>query len=235
MTLLSILLFVGTLLLSLWAAARVKSVYRKYSQVSASSRATGADVAAAILQRAGIRDVEIVAQEGMLGDHYDPVHKRLVLSVENYQGNSLAALGVAAHECGHALQHQQAYAPLHWRMAAVGVTTFANQIVMFLPFLGLFTSSFHSIPYHVFGWTMAIAWGVIMIFNLITLPVEFDASTRAKRLLSEMGYIGTDEEMAGVRKTLDAAAWTYVAAFVTTLVYFLYHLLPLILGGRRSE
>jgi Zn-dependent membrane protease YugP len=235
MTFLSIILFVGTLLLSLWASARVKSVYHRYSQIPASSRATGAQVAAAILQRAGIRDVEIVAQEGMLGDHYDPMHKRLVLSEENYQGNSLAALGVAAHECGHALQHQQAYAPLHWRMASVGVTTFASQIVMFLQFLGFFTSGFHSISYSTIGWVMAISWGVIMLFNLITLPVEFDASARAKRALGEMGFIGTDEEMAGVRKTLDAAAWTYVAAFVTTLAYFLYHLLPLLLGGRSRN
>jgi Zn-dependent membrane protease YugP len=232
MNLLSILLFVGTMGLSLWAAARVKSVYRRYSQIPASSRATGAQVAAAILQRAGIRDVEIVAQEGMLGDHYDPMHKRLVLSVENYQGNSLAALGVAAHECGHAIQHQQAYAPLHWRMAAVGVTNFASQIVMWLPLIGMFTGFLSG---YTGLWIMAAGWGVIMAFNLITLPVEFDASTRAKRVLAEMGFIGTDEEMAGVRKTLDAAAWTYVAAFITTLAYFLYYLLPLLLGGRSRD
>src|SRR5688572_9385364 len=121
MSLIGILLFVGTMALSLWAAARVKSVYHRFSQIPASSHATGAQVAAAILQRAGINDVDIVAQEGLLGDHYDPTHKRLVLSHENYQSNSLAALGVAAHECGHAIQHQQAYAPLHWRMAAVGL------------------------------------------------------------------------------------------------------------------
>ncbi len=232
MNLLSILLFVGTMGLSLWAAARVKSVYRRYSQVPASSRATGAQVAAAILQRAGIHDVEIVAQEGMLGDHYDPMHKRLVLSVENYQGSSLAALGVAAHECGHAIQHQQAYAPLHWRMAAVGATNFASQIVMWLPLLGMFTGILSG---YTGMWIMAAGWGVIMMFNLITLPVEFDASTRAKRVLAEMGFIGTDEEMAGVRKTLDAAAWTYVAAFITTLAYFLYYLLPLLLGGRSRD
>ena len=235
MNLLAILLFVGTMLISLWATFRVKRVYRRYSQIPASSRATGAQVAAAILQRAGIQDVEIVAQEGMLGDHYDPTHKRLVLSRENYQGSSLAALGVSAHECGHAIQHHLAYSPLHWRMAAVGITNFASQIVMFLPLLGLFTSGLHSFSWTTIGWIMAAAWGVIMVFNLITLPVEFDASTRAKRILGEMGFIGTDEEMAGVRKTLDAAAWTYVAAFITSLAYFLYHLLPLLLGGRRDD
>lgn len=224
----AIILFVGTLAISLWAAARVKSVYNHYSQIPAASGATGAEVAAAILQRAGIDDVEIVSHDAFLGDHYDPMHKRLVLSEQNYHGNSLAALGVAAHECGHAIQHKIAYAPLNWRMASVGVTNFASQIVTFLPILGFFTSiSFQSI-----GLVMAIAWGVIMLFNLITLPVEFDASNRAKQILAGMGYIGTEEEMRGVRKTLDAAGWTYVAAFITSLAYFLWHLLPLLLGRR---
>jgi Zn-dependent membrane protease YugP len=232
MSLLSIFLFLGTLLLSLWASARVKSLYNRYSQVSASSHATGAQVAEAILQRAGIRDVEIVAQEGMLGDHYDPAHKRLVLSEQNYASNSLAAIGVAAHECGHALQHQEGYAPLHLRMAAVGATNFANQVIMFLPLLFMFTRIIS--PYT--GFTiMAAGWGVIMLFNLITLPVEFDASARAKRVLAEMGFIGSDEEMTGVRKVLDAAGWTYVAAFLTSLGYMLYYLLPLLTGGRSRD
>jgi Zn-dependent membrane protease YugP len=227
-----ILIIVVTMLISFIASARVKSLYHRYSQIGASSHATGAEVAAAILQRAGIHDVEIVAQEGMLGDHYDPMHKRLVLSVENYQSNSLAAIGVAAHECGHALQHQQAYGPLHLRMAAVGATQFASQVVMWLPLFGIFT---HIIsPY--LGFTiMAAGWGVIMVFNLITLPVEFDASNRAKRILAEMGFVGTDEEMTGVRKVLDAAGWTYVAAFITSLAWMLYYLLPLLLGGRSRD
>ncbi|MGB8169665.1 MAG: zinc metallopeptidase [Chthoniobacteraceae bacterium] len=231
MSLLSILLFVGTMAISLWASWRVKHVYHRYSQIAAASGATGAEVAAAILDRAGIHDVQIVSHDEMLGDHYDPMNKRLVLSDQNYHGNSLAALGVAAHECGHAIQHKIAYAPLHWRMAAVGATNFASQIVMFLPILGFFTS----ISYHTIGWLMAIAWGVIMLFNLITLPVEFDASRRAKEILAGMGFIGTDEEMSGVRKTLDAAGWTYVAAFITSLAYLLWHLLPLLLGGRRND
>ncbi len=232
MSLFAILLFVGTLGLSLWASWRVKSVYHRYSQVAAASGATGAEVAAAILDRAGIHDVEIVPLEAMLGDHYDPVHKRLVLSQENFAGRSLAALGVAAHECGHAIQHQIAYAPLHWRMAAVGATNFASQVVMILPWIGFFGGFWHS---HTALWIMALSWGVIMLFNLVTLPVEFDASRRAKEILSGMGYIGTESEMAGVRKTLDAAGWTYVAAFVTSLGYFLYYLLPLLLGGRRDD
>jgi len=232
MTALSILLFAGTLLLSLWASFRVRRVYKYYSQVPASSGATGAAVAFRILAQAGIHDVEIVPQEGMLGDHYDPANKRLVLSHENYAGNSLAAIGVAAHECGHALQHAEAYAPLHWRMASVGITQFASQIVMWLPFLGMFTGLF---TFRSAMWIMAAAWGVIMVFNLITLPVEFDASNRAKQALSRMGFVGTREEAEGVRKTLDAAGWTYVAAFITSLAYMLYHLLPLLLGGRSRD
>ncbi|MHA3772743.1 zinc metallopeptidase [Verrucomicrobiota bacterium sgz303538] len=228
----ALILFIGTMLISLWATMRVKSVYNHYSQVPASSGATGAEVAAAILKRAGIHDVDIVEHEEMLGDHYDPLHKRLVLSSQNYHGYSLAALGVSAHECGHAIQHKIAYAPLQWRMAAVGATTFANQIVLWLPLIGMMTGLIR-------GQTglmiMAAAWGVIMLFNLITLPVEFDASRRAKEILSGMGFIGTPEEMSGVKKTLDAAGWTYVAAFITSLAYFLWHLLPLLLGGRRDD
>jgi len=232
MTGLYLLILLGTILISFVASARVKSLYNRYSQIGASSRATGAQVAAAILERAGIRDVEIVAEEGMLGDHYDPLRKRLVLSAQNYQSSSLAAIGVSAHECGHALQHQQGYGPLYLRMAAVGATQFASQVVMWLPMLFMFT---HMISRYTGFVLMAAGWGVIMLFNLVTLPVEFDASNRAKRVLAEMGFIGSDEEMTGVRKVLDAAGWTYVAAFITSLVYTLYYLLPLLTGGRSRN
>jgi Zn-dependent membrane protease YugP len=231
MSLLAILLFAGTMLISLWATMRVKSVYGRWSQVPSSSRATGAQVAAAILDRAGIHDVEILAHDEMLGDHYDPLNRRLVLSTNNYYGNSVAALGVAAHECGHAIQHQRGYGPLSWRMAAVGATQFASQIVLWLPLLGLVTGILNT---YMAAWILASAWGIIMVFNLVTLPVEFDASRRAKLVLAEMGFVGTPEEIVGVRKTLDAAAWTYVAAFITSFAYFLWHLLPLLGGGRRD-
>ena len=223
---------IGTIALSLLAAARVKSVYRKYSQLPVRSGLTGAQAAARILQAAGIRDVEIREHEEMLGDHYDPLHKRLVLSRENYRGSSPAALGVAAHECGHALQHQQAYAPLQWRMAAVGATTYANQVVMWLPILGIFTGLIAPMTGAAI---MAAAWGVIMVFNLVTLPVEFDASRRAKAVLLRMNMINSHEEREGVEKVLNAAALTYVAAFITSLAYLLWHLLPLLAGGRSRE
>lgn len=227
-----ILLFLGTMLISLLASWRVKRVYRHWCEVPASSGVSGAEVAAAILDRAGIHDVEIVAHDEMLGDHYDPLNKRLVLSQQNFHGRSVAALGVAAHECGHAIQHATAYAPLSLRMGAVTATQFASQIVMWLPLLGMFTGI---ISMHTATWVMAAAWGVIMLFNLVTLPVEFDASARAKLVLADMGFIGKPEEMAGVRQTLDAAGWTYVAAFITSLAYFLWHLLPLLTGGRRDD
>jgi Zn-dependent membrane protease YugP len=226
------ILFIGTMALSLWAAARVKSVYHRYNQFAVRSGYTGREVAAAILRHNQIHDVEIAMGEGLLGDHYDPIHKRLVLSPDNYHGRTPAALGVAAHECGHAIQHAMAYKPLHWRMAAVGITTYANYVVMFLPLLGMMTGLIQPLTGAL---VMAVAWGVIMMFNLVTLPVEFDASRRAKLALAQFGFIEPGDEATGVKKVLDAAAWTYVAAFITSLAYFLWHLLPLLLGGNRSR
>lgn len=136
---LSLLIFIGTLALSLWATLRVKAVYARYSRLPASSGYSGAEVADQILQGTGIYDVQVFEHDALLGDHYDPLHKRLVLSSENFRGRSAAALGIAAHECGHAIQHKLAYAPLQWRMAAVGLTNFASQLVMWLPLVGMVT------------------------------------------------------------------------------------------------
>jgi len=226
------ILFIGTLVLSLWAAARVKSVYHRYSQGMVRSGLTGGEAAYEILRQAGVRDVTITHHESLLGDHYDPIQRRLVLSSANFFGRSPAALGVAAHECGHAIQHQQAYKPLHWRMAAVTATTYASQLVMWLPLLFIFTNLIEPMTGLLL---MAACWGVIMVFNLITLPVEFDASRRAKAALVDLGMIAPGDEALAVRKVLDAAAWTYVAAFVTSLAYFLWYLLPLLTGGRSRD
>ena len=226
------LVIIGTMLLSLLAAWHVKSVYRRHSQGTVASGLTGGEAAHRILRAAGIRDVEIAHADGMLGDHYDPLHKRLVLSSDNFYGRSPAALGVAAHECGHAIQHQLAYKPLHWRMAAVGITTYANYVVMLMPMLFMFTNLIQPLTGVLL---MAVAWGVIMLFNLVTLPVEFDASRRAKAILADMGMIAPGAETIAVRKVLDAAAFTYVAALITSLVYFLWYLLPLLTGGRSRE
>ena len=230
MSLFAILLFVGTMVLSLWATMRVRQVYGEFSQLPASSGLTGAETAATILRQEGISNVEIVEHDEALGDHYDPARKRLVLSWDNFHGTSAAALGVAAHECGHAIQHKQAYAPLQWRMASVGLTTFASQIVLWLPLLGMFTGFINT---GVALTLVASAWGILMLFNLITLPVEFDASARARLVLKQTGLIRTVEEETAVAKVLRAAAWTYVAAFITSLGYFLLHLLPLVVGRRE--
>ena len=133
------ILFLGTFVTSLLAAARVKSNYLRFGRVAASSGLTGAEAALEILRHANIDDVEVIPHDGLLADHYDPLHKRLVLSTDNYFGRSVAALGVAAHEAGHAIQHAQAYLPLQLRMAAVGLTTFASQVVMWLPLFGMVT------------------------------------------------------------------------------------------------
>jgi Zn-dependent membrane protease YugP len=229
MSALSLLLFFGTFAISLWATFRVKAAYNKYSQVPASSGLTGAEVASRIMAASGIYDVQIVESNEMLGDHYDPMHKRLVLSSANFRGASTAAVGVAAHETGHAIQHKIAYAPLNMRMAAAGMAGYANMAVTFLPVVGFMTGLLRPMLL-----IMCIAWGVIMLFNLITLPVEFDASNRAKKVLNEMGFIRGPAEAAAVNKVLNAAALTYVAAFLTSLGYLLYFLLPLLSGSRRD-
>lgn len=225
-----ILIILATFGISIWASFRVKSQYKKFSQMPTEAGYTGAEVAARILQQAGISDVQIMEIQQQLGDHYDPIRKRLALSSENFHGSSAAAIGVSAHECGHALQHKAAYTPLHLRMAAVGVTNIASQVVMILPLIGLFTGIFSNVTGIL--WIMAIGWGVIMAFNLITLPVEFDASRRAKLILDHMGFVRSQQEKEGVNKVLNAAAFTYVAAFLTSFAYFLYYMLPLLLGRR---
>lgn len=228
MVLFLIIMF-GTLGLSLWAQGRVKSNFRRYSEVPISRGCTGAEAAAMVMRQAGVSGVDIVAQEGFLGDHYDPMRRRLVLSRENFHGRSVAAVGVAAHEAGHAIQHARAYGPLHLRMAAVGITNIASSIVMWLPIIGMVTGLFAT---QVGFAAMAIGWGVIMLFNLVTLPVEFDATKRAKEALASIGIV-SPQEGQGVSKVLDAAAWTYVAAFITSLAYMLYYLLPLLMGQRE--
>jgi hypothetical protein len=218
-----------TMLLSLGAMGYLKSEFAKASQVPLASGLTGAQAAARILQSAGIGDVEIVEGQGFLGDHYDPIHKKLVLSPENYQGSSAANVGVAAHECGHALQHQQKYAPLEIRMSSVYATSYASQLVMWVPIIAIFT---HIISMYTAIWIVALGMGVLMLFNLITLPVEFDASARAKVVLQQLGIVRAGPEAAAVNSTLNAAGLTYVAAFIGSLLQFLYYLM--LLTSRRN-
>ncbi|GAB4164867.1 MAG: zinc metallopeptidase [Terrimicrobiaceae bacterium] len=214
-----ILLIIVPMVIGLWAQSRVKSAFNKWSQIQATSGVTGAQAAREILRAANINDVEVLEINDMLGDHYDPMHKRLCLSSPVYRTPSVAALGIAAHECGHAIQHQKAYAPLQWRMAIVPVTQFASQILPFVVMGGIFFHMTHLITVGV------ICYLVLTVFQLITLPVEFDASRRAKIILQQMGMVRPGEEAAGVDRVLNAAALTYVAAFVAALANLVYLLL----------
>lgn len=221
------IIFLGTMALSGLASLLVKGAFARYSKMPSSSGLTGAEAAQRILNNAGIRDVTIHAQPGALTDHYDPTNRRLVLSEENYYGNSVAAIGIAAHESGHALQHQARYLPLELRMAAVGITNSAGMIIPVVGFLGYFFAPRLALL------LMAAAMGIIMLFQLITLPVEFDATARAKRVVGQLGLVGPGEQTSGMNKVLDAAALTYVAAFVSAFAYFAYYLLQAS-GGRRD-
>lgn len=223
-----LLLFLGTMALSLFASWRVKGAYARYSQVPASSGMSGAQIAQRILDLNGIRDVTVRVTRGLLSDHYDPANKQLVLCEENYYGTNVAALGVAAHECGHAIQHQKLYAPLQWRMAAVGITTFVGGIIPFVGMGLLYIAPKIALP------ILAVCFGVIMLFQLVTLPVEFDATARAKRILASTGAVAPGAETAAMSKVLDAAALTYVAAFISALGTFLYYVMAM-LGGRSDD
>src|SRR5471032_70668 len=211
-----------TMLISFGAMAYLKSVFARTSQIPVASGMTGAQAAARILQSAGITDVEIMEGEGFLGDHYDPMNKKLVLSPENYEGSSAANVGVAAHECGHALQHQQHYAPLHIRMSAVYANNFASSAVFYVVMASLW---FHFISPHAALWVVSLCFCILIFFNLITLPVEFDASARAKVALQRLGIVRAGPEADAVSATLNAAGLTYVAALVGTILTAAYWIL----------
>lgn len=219
-----ILLIGVPLAFGLWAQFRVSSAFNSYKEVPAASGITGADAARRILTDAGINDVRVEEINGMLGDHYDPTEKRLCLSTDVYNGDSIAAVGIAAHECGHALQHKENYGPLNLRMQIVPATQFASQI---LPFVIIGGFIFHMTGLINVG---IACYAILMVFQLITLPVEFDASNRAKAILQQMGIIQPGKEVAGVNAVLDAAALTYVAAFVAAAGNLIY-----LLMARRDE
>jgi len=219
-----ILLIGVPLAFGLWAPFRVSSAFQTYKAIPAASGVSGSGPARRILAAAGINDVQVLEITDMLGDHYDPTDKRLCLSTDVYNGDSLAAVGIAAHECGHALQHKLNYGPLNLRMQIVPATQFASQILPFVILGGFF--------FHMTGLiNIGIAcYAILMVFQLITLPVEFDASNRAKAILQQMGIVQPGEEAAGVNAVLNAAALTYVAAFVAALGNLIY-----LLMARRDD
>lgn len=210
--------FLPGLLLGLWAQMKLHSAYAKYSEEPVESGLTGAEAARQILDQAGLTDMPVVEIEGQLSDHYDPAKKALFLSSENFSGRSIAAVGVAAHEAGHALQDKLGDAMFNLRMALVPVTQIASYAWMGILVLGMFL--------HVFQHFMLIAvaiFAVLTLFQLVTLPVEYDASARAKEQLFRLGLV-RESERAGVSQVLDAAALTYVAALVGSVLQLIYYI-----------
>ena len=206
------LLYIGVpLIIGIWAQIRVSSAFSKWGKVRATSNITGAECAREILQAAQIHDVDVVETNDFLGEHYDPTSKKLCLSSNVFNTPSVAALGIAAHETGHAIQHAKAYAPLKARMAIVPVTMVASQMLPFVIFGGIFFRISGLITLGIY------CYAILLVFQLITLPVVFDASRRAKIILQQMGIVQPGEEVAGVNKVLNAAALTYVAAFIAAL------------------
>ena len=214
------------LLLGLWAKSRVTSNFNKYSKVRTARNVTGAEVARQLLDAQGLYDVAIEETQGTLSDHYDPRGKVLRLSPAVYRTPSIAAAGVAAHEMGHALQDAGGYFPLHIRSTLVPAAQFGSSLAPWL-FIGGLLLNFTTL-----AWVGVIMFAAAVLFTLITLPVEFDASKRAKQLLVSNGVLIGDE-IKGVDKVLDAAALTYVAAAVSAIGTLLYYVLLLTGGGRR--
>ncbi|MDD7220283.1 MAG: zinc metallopeptidase [Clostridia bacterium] len=219
------LLIIG-MLLSLAASAKVKSTFARYSRVRSASGITGAEAARRILQMAGIRDVTIVPISGSLTDHYDPRSKRLALSQDVYDKTSVAAVSVAAHECGHAIQHAINYVPLTLRSAIVPIANFGSTLSWPLFLAGLL---FSIRPLVMLG---ILLFSFAVIFQLVTLPVEFNASSRALKMLGSSGMLGPDESKSA-RKVLTAAALTYVAALASSILQ-LFRLI-ILAGGRDRD
>lgn len=220
-----ILLIIG-MLLSLAASAKLKSTFAKYRRIRSASGLTGAEAADRILRAAGITDVKIRAIPGSLTDHYDPRTKTVSLSQDIYGQTSLAAVGVAAHECGHAIQHAVHYAPLEMRSAIVPVANLGSSLSWPLFLIGLLAGIR---PLTTAG---IVLFSLAVLFQLVTLPVELNASSRALHMLEGTGILG-GAETKGARKVLTAAALTYVAALAASILQLLR--LLILAGGRRSD
>ena len=216
------------LLLSLWASYRVRTAFDHYSKVGTMRGMSGAESARHLLDAAGLTDVEIVETDGYLSDHYDPVSRHLALSHDVFHGRSVASVGVATHEAGHALQHAHGYLPLGLRSALVPAAGIGSTLGYIVMGVGLFL---HPLVV-VLG---AAIFSLVLLFQIVTLPVEFDASARAKRLVVEAGIIQR-EERVGLDRVLDAAALTYVAAAISSLSVLLYYLFRAgLLNGSRDD
>jgi Zn-dependent membrane protease YugP len=220
-------------LFMLWAQNKVKSNYKKYSKVQNTANITGAQAARAVLDSQGLQDVRIEQVRGELSDHYDPRSRVLRLSQGVYSVPSIAAIGIAAHEAGHAIQHAKAYVPLQARTAMVPVVSIGSNFGFLVLFAGLLMAS------QPIAWFGVGLFGLATLFALMTLPVEFDATRRAKLALVQVGLVDGGvrggQESKGVADVLDAAAWTYIAGFASSLLTLLYYVMMVSgMGGRRD-
>ncbi len=227
----AMLLLVAAIILSFYSQYKVNSTFKKYSEVASRRGYTGADVARQLLYNAGITDVAVEPIRGNLTDHYDPKSKTLRLSDPVYSSRSLAALGVAAHETGHAIQDNVGYVPLKIRTSIFPAVSFSSKLAMPLIILGIIIGSFSR--FYTIALLGALLYAVVVFFQLVTLPVEFNASSRAMQNLKDYGYLDPDE-VPGARKVLSAAALTYVAAAMASLATLL-RFLAIILGNNRRR
>lgn len=221
-----ILVLIGVII-CIAASSRLNSTYNKYERVRGRSGMTGAEAAARILSYSGIYDVRIERVQGSLTDHYDPRNKVLRLSDRTYSSTSVAALGVAAHECGHAVQHQQEYVPIKFRNALAPIASISSTLSVPLILLGVILGLYSTLV-QVGIWVFAFA----ILFQIVTLPVEYNASSRALAMLQDYGITG-GEETESCKKVLNAAALTYVAAVASSVLQLLR--LVLLFGGRRRD
>ncbi len=225
-----VILVLPCILLSLWASSNVNSTFKKYSRQFSSRGLTGAEAARRVLSAHGVGNVRIERVSGNLTDHYDPRTNVIRLSDNVFGNTSTAAIGVACHEAGHAVQYAQGYAPIKLRAAIIPVTNFGSRLAMPLILIGLLLAAFGNLS--VLFIDLGIAcFGLSLVFQLVTLPVEFNASNRALRAIADSNLL-TEDEQAGARKTLRAAALTYVAA---TAVAFAQLLRLILLFGRRRD
>jgi uncharacterized protein len=227
-----LIFMIPAMVLAFWAQHKVQGNFKKYSQIPNSAGLTGAQAARQVLDAEGLYDVQIEATKGVLSDHYDPRNRTLYLSQSVYAQPSIASVAVSAHEAGHAIQHANAYAPLKMRNAIIPVVNIGSKLGFGLLILGIILGQL------ALGWVGVILFATTTVFALITLPVEFDASKRAKAALVKSGIVDNGVaggvESNGVNAVLDAAAWTYIAGFLTSLLSLLYYVSLLSGGGRRN-
>ncbi len=222
-----LLFMIPGVILMLWAQSRVKSNYNRFSKVRNYQGLTGAQAARRILDSNGLYDVQVEQTPGELSDHYDPRSRVLRLSPGVYGQPTVAAIGIAAHEAGHAIQHAQKYAPLQLRTSIVPAVSIGSNLGIFVLLAGML------LTITPLAWLGVAMFGLGTFFALVTLPVEFDATRRAKAALSNMGMV-TVEDGQGVSKVLDSAAWTYIAGFASALLTLLYYVM-IVTGMQRSE